>query len=127
MNYLPLPNLDGYVVVCHVLGVLDLARESGRYVRAVVRGDGVAATYPGRLRAAYLGYLAVAGLLVAGLTALVLWAVWLLVPVVAVRLTVGAVVVLVGLLFVLRAWGAHLGGRAANRQVQGQPTTGDTT
>jgi putative peptide zinc metalloprotease protein len=59
-NYLPVPPLDGYHVVAHLLNVTDLADESRQYLRlrlAARLGRGpVPAGYPRRVRPVYLAY-----------------------------------------------------------------------
>jgi putative peptide zinc metalloprotease protein len=58
VNYVPLPPLDGYAMLGHGLGILDLGRGSTRCVLDSVRAltGRSAVHYPRRLRAIYLGY-----------------------------------------------------------------------
>lgn len=66
-NLLPLPGLDGYRMLSHRLGVLNLSTESFRYVRLWFgRGPGkrsVIEAYPAALRRTYGGYAALVALL----------------------------------------------------------------
>lgn len=73
-NLLPLPGLDGYRMLSHQLGVLNLSKESFRYVRLRFgRGSGhrtAAQAYPVLLRRTYTGYtLLLTVLLTAGVIA----------------------------------------------------------
>jgi putative peptide zinc metalloprotease protein len=59
-NLVPIPPLDGYAMVSHALGMIDLRAESRRFVVLVAtaatgRGSGVG-SYPRWARAAYAGY-----------------------------------------------------------------------
>lgn len=59
-NYLPVPPLDGYHIVAHLLNVTDLAEQSRQYLRrrvAAMVGRGPApAGYPRWVRPVYLSY-----------------------------------------------------------------------
>ncbi|GEC08026.1 hypothetical protein SSP24_56810 [Streptomyces spinoverrucosus] len=56
VNLLPLPPLDGYTMLSHVLGVSNYAPESGRYLRLRLRDRQAAAGYPRRARVLYMAY-----------------------------------------------------------------------
>ncbi|MFJ4466869.1 peptidase M50 [Streptomyces sp. NPDC089424] len=56
VNLLPLPPLDGYTMLSHVLGVSNYAPESGRYLRLRLRDGQAAAGYPRRARVLYTAY-----------------------------------------------------------------------
>ncbi|MBC7269383.1 MAG: site-2 protease family protein [Streptomyces sp.] len=56
VNLLPLPPLDGYTMLSHVLGVSHYAPESGRYLRLRLRDGRAAAGYPRRARVLYTAY-----------------------------------------------------------------------
>lgn len=82
-NYLPLPQLDGYLMLCHALGTTRLAPETVRYLKLFAGRPDTAdlrrrtrAAYPPSARAMYLGYaavfLATLGALAAAVLALVL-------------------------------------------------------
>ncbi|MFF5445570.1 peptidase M50 [Streptomyces sp. NPDC012888] len=76
VNLVPVPPLDGYALLCHVLRVTRLAPAGAAYVRLRLRDPAAAAGYPARARRIYLGYTlgsaAAVLLLVAGLA----WAGW---------------------------------------------------
>jgi ABC-type multidrug transport system ATPase subunit len=57
-NLLPLPGLDGYHMLNHVLGATRLAESSLRYTRLLVRRDEARLRYPRRAAWLYLGYAA---------------------------------------------------------------------
>ncbi|WP_327233323.1 M50 family metallopeptidase [Streptomyces sp. NBC_01317] len=69
VNLVPLPPLDGYALLGHVLRVTRLAPESGRYLRLRLRDRKAAALYPRRARALYLGYGVGSAVLVAAIVA----------------------------------------------------------
>ena len=102
-NYLPVPPLDGYHMLAHLLGLSNFAAESRRYLRlclAALVGRGPAPTgYPRWVRPVYLGYGVVATLTTAVLIVfLALW--WYpLVPSSLAPWLLGAVV-----LYVLGRW-----------------------
>ncbi|MFE7117809.1 M50 family metallopeptidase [Streptomyces sp. NPDC057654] len=84
VNYLPVPNLDGYVMLSHALNVTDLSTESYRYARLfgrrlLGRGDETG-PYPRRMRIIHLCYAVGSVLLAAALTAGVLWLIVLWTP-----------------------------------------------
>lgn len=69
LNLLPFPDLDGYRLVCHSLGVANLATESFVFVRSRLRRGsqpGPADAYSRTDQVIYLSYAAGASLLVAG-------------------------------------------------------------
>ncbi|MEU3661473.1 M50 family metallopeptidase [Streptomyces sp. NPDC032940] len=56
VNLVPLPPLDGYTMLSHLVGASDLAPDSGRYLRLRMRDRQAAAVYPPRARVVYLAY-----------------------------------------------------------------------
>ncbi len=72
-NLIPLPPLDGYQILSHVLGMSEYAAESRKYLTLLIRRRGSSPTalaaYPRNARRAFLGYAAGSALLVAGLCA----------------------------------------------------------
>jgi putative peptide zinc metalloprotease protein len=60
LNYLPVPPLDGYHIVAHLLNVTDLADQSRQYLRQRVAArfgrQPAPAGYPRRIRPVYLAY-----------------------------------------------------------------------
>jgi hypothetical protein len=77
-NYLPVPPLDGYHILAHLLNLSRLAGESRRYLRlrvaALLRGQPAPAGYPRWVRLVYLGYGLVALLITLALAVvLALW------------------------------------------------------
>ncbi|MFI9613374.1 peptidase M50 [Streptomyces sp. NPDC052023] len=78
VNLLPLPPLDGYTMLSHVLGVSNYAPESGRYLRLRLRDRKAAAGYPRRARALYMAYGIGSSALVCLIAAAVLTAVFVL-------------------------------------------------
>jgi putative peptide zinc metalloprotease protein len=110
MNYLPLPNLDGYVMVCHALNVLDLAAESRRYLylllaRGLRRGAGPVG-YPAWLRAGYLGYLVVGTAVVGAVGWLGGWLITAAAGSTGL-IVLGAGVLALAAVFLLRVWGVR--------------------
>lgn len=68
LNLIPVPNLDGYVIVGHLLNTTGLCAEARRYLGLLVRrSTDRIAEYPRRLRIGYLAYPVGAVLLVAAL------------------------------------------------------------
>jgi putative peptide zinc metalloprotease protein len=67
----PLPPLDGYRIVSHLLGASELAASAGEYVRLRARRDPAAAQYPPAARRAYLAYVATVALTLCALVACV--------------------------------------------------------
>jgi ABC-type multidrug transport system ATPase subunit len=55
-NLLPVPPLDGYLIVSHALGASRLAGSSLRYTGLLIRRDEARRRYPRRAALAYLGY-----------------------------------------------------------------------
>nr|WP_234433783.1 ATP-binding cassette domain-containing protein [Streptomyces rimosus] len=68
-NYLPLPGLDGYRMLQHALGTIDLGPQTWAYLRRRRAGDAV--PYPARTRWLYRGYAALFTGTVLALTAAV--------------------------------------------------------
>ncbi|MFY1675706.1 peptidase M50 [Streptomyces sp. WMMC905] len=56
VNLVPLPPLDGYTMLAHLLRAADLAADSGRYLRLRTRDRPAAARYPRRARTIYTAY-----------------------------------------------------------------------
>ncbi|MEV4447192.1 peptidase M50 [Streptomyces mirabilis] len=73
LNYLPLPQLDGYAMLCHALSTTRLSPETAGYLKLLTgHGEDVRrqrAAYPPHARAMYLGYAAVFLVCVTGLAA----------------------------------------------------------
>ncbi|PPK63728.1 M50 family metallopeptidase [Actinokineospora auranticolor] len=66
-NLVPLPPLDGYKMVSHALGMIDLAAESARFLGSLARRGRSVAHYPRASRGAYAAYGVGAVLVVGGL------------------------------------------------------------
>ncbi|MEV6784612.1 M50 family metallopeptidase [Streptomyces sp. NPDC051098] len=81
VNVLPLPPLDGYTMLGHVLRVDDYAPESGRYLRLLLRDRQAAAAYPKRARLLYTAYGVGSLVLVLALIGALVTAVFLLPPI----------------------------------------------
>ncbi|MFH8980594.1 hypothetical protein [Streptomyces varsoviensis] len=123
VNYLPVPNLDGYVMLSHALNVTDLSTESYRYARLfgrrlLGRGDETAA-YPRRTRVIHLCYAVGSVLLAAALTAGVLWLIVLWTPEPYGRYIAGGLLVLVLALTLARAIGTRVLAARARRAAGG--------
>jgi ABC-type multidrug transport system ATPase subunit len=72
-NLLPLPPLDGYLMLSHALSITRLADGSLHYARLVARRDGTRRAYPRRAARIYLAYAVLyAGTVAAVLMALIL-------------------------------------------------------
>jgi len=69
VNVLPVPPLDGYKALSHALGLTDYAQHSLGFVRLAARREPQARAYPRWVRAAYVAYAAVLGLVVAAAVA----------------------------------------------------------
>ncbi|MEU2599246.1 M50 family metallopeptidase [Streptomyces hirsutus] len=76
-NLVPLPPLDGYRMLGHLLGAANLAPETGAYLTLRRRGRDAVAAYPPRARRLYVSYAVTAAALVlvaaAGTCAAVVW------------------------------------------------------
>ncbi|MFC6057564.1 metalloprotease [Streptomyces pratens] len=76
-NLVPLPPLDGYRMLGHLLGAANLAPETGTYLTLRRRGRDAVAGYPPRARRLYVSYAGTAAALVlvaaAGTCAAVVW------------------------------------------------------
>jgi putative peptide zinc metalloprotease protein len=63
LNYLPLPQLDGYAMLCHALRTTRLSTETARYLLLFAGTSAqkrqLRSAYPPRARAMYLGYVVV--------------------------------------------------------------------
>jgi putative peptide zinc metalloprotease protein len=70
LNLVPLPPLDGYQILSHVLGMADYAAESRKYLLLLTRRQqasrSMVSGYPRPVRLAYLGYAIGSALLVLG-------------------------------------------------------------
>lgn len=56
VNLVPLPPLDGYTMLGHLLRVSNYASETGRYLRLRLRDPEAAAAYPRRAKVLYTAY-----------------------------------------------------------------------
>ena len=79
-NLLPVPPLDGYLMLGHALNLSRPATESRRYLRLLLRRDPAARGYPRRLAATYLGYAATIALGTLAVLGGVVWLVLRRVP-----------------------------------------------
>jgi putative peptide zinc metalloprotease protein len=77
LSYLPVPPMDGYHMLAHLLNICDLAPESRRYLRlrmrAVLRGEPAPAGYPRWVRPVYLAYGVASLVVVAALVLVLAW------------------------------------------------------
>lgn len=118
LNVLPIPNLDGYVALGHVLSVSDLCGEARRYAGlALRRRRESTAPYPRWLRGTYLCYLIGSTAIVAALVAAGVLLVGRLQPPTVGHVAAVAVLVAIGALAVARCLGlgaTEAGQRQAN-------------